>query len=91
MCQQDVTPASSCNLGGLDFSFQGVGGTSVSAPAFAGIMALVNQKQATSQVPRASPRRCQPSPIRTRQKAGFFFAGSELYFLRAACFRLYVQ
>jgi Pro-kumamolisin, activation domain/Bacterial Ig-like domain (group 3) len=51
MCQQDVTPASSCNLGGLDFSFQGVGGTSVSAPAFAGIMALVNQKQATSQVP----------------------------------------
>src|SRR5882672_1087960 len=37
MCQTDQLP---CNLN----SFFAVGGTSVSAPAFAGIMALVNQK-----------------------------------------------
>ena len=51
MCEHDLTPASSCNLSEFNFTFQGVGGTSVSAPAFAGIIALVNQKQATAQVP----------------------------------------
>jgi pro-kumamolisin-like protein/Big-like domain-containing protein len=40
-----------CDLTALDSTFQGVGGTSASAPAFAGIMALVNQKQATVQNP----------------------------------------
>jgi subtilase family serine protease len=49
VCQKDVTDAPSCNLS--DLTFQGVGGTSASAPAFAGIMALVNQSQATAQNP----------------------------------------
>ncbi|HKW63636.1 MAG TPA: Ig-like domain repeat protein [Candidatus Acidoferrum sp.] len=50
-CQSDQTISGpqTCNLntstGTLDFGV--VGGTSASAPAFAGIMALVNQKQAT--------------------------------------------
>jgi Pro-kumamolisin, activation domain/Bacterial Ig-like domain (group 3) len=51
MCERDLTPTGSCNLRQFGFTFQGVGGTSVSAPAFAGIIALVNQKQATAQVP----------------------------------------
>ena len=51
MCERDITGTSSCNLTSFPFTFQGVGGTSVAAPAFAGIMALVNQKQATSQNP----------------------------------------
>lgn len=58
MCQKDLTTPSqsSCNLSDLGFTFQGVGGTSVAAPAFAGIMALVNQGQATSTPPNPSPR-----------------------------------
>ena len=54
-CQSDqtISGAQTCNLntitGILDFGV--VGGTSASAPAFAGIMALVNQKQATSANP----------------------------------------
>ncbi len=53
MCQSDADKAgpTSCNLNSIDFTFQGVGGTSASSPAFAGIMALVNQKQATAQNP----------------------------------------
>ncbi|MGC1486130.1 MAG: protease pro-enzyme activation domain-containing protein, partial [Candidatus Acidiferrum sp.] len=51
VCQKDVTGTASCNLNNLGFTFQGVGGTSASAPAFAGIMALVNQSQATAQDP----------------------------------------
>jgi len=51
MCQADASGASSCNLSDFGFTFQGVGGTSASAPAFAGIIALVNQKQATAQIP----------------------------------------
>jgi Pro-kumamolisin, activation domain/Bacterial Ig-like domain (group 3) len=54
MCQSDVTTASSCSLINFGYSFQAVGGTSVAAPAFAGIMALVNQYQATVQ--NRSPR-----------------------------------
>jgi hypothetical protein len=45
VCEADdpsVTPATSCK--GTAFKFLGIGGTSVSTPAFAGIMALVNQK-----------------------------------------------
>lgn len=40
VCQSDVTNVCDLNSG----SFLGFGGTSVSSPAFAGIMALVNQK-----------------------------------------------
>ncbi len=44
-CQADAVPAGnppSCATSG-SFSFQGIGGTSASSPAFAGIMALINQ------------------------------------------------
>ena len=50
ICQQDANSSqggnnSSCNLTNDNFlDFQGVGGTSAAAPAFAGIMAMVNQK-----------------------------------------------
>ena len=46
MCQADANPdpASSCNLNAPYQDFQGVGGTSAPTPAFAGIIALVNQK-----------------------------------------------
>jgi subtilase family serine protease len=37
-----------CNLTGPNFNFTGVGGTSVSSPAFAGIVALVNQSEVTA-------------------------------------------
>jgi len=45
-CQADANqdPASSCNLISPFQDFQGVGGTSAPTPAFAGIIALVNQK-----------------------------------------------
>jgi hypothetical protein len=39
-----------CDLTSFGATIQGVGGTSASAPAFAGIMALVNQKQATNAI-----------------------------------------
>jgi hypothetical protein len=53
ICQSDVVnpPNPSCNLNNIGFTFQGFGGTSAAAPAFAGMMALVNQKQATLQNP----------------------------------------
>ncbi len=46
LCQSDAGffGAETCSL--TDFTFLGVGGTSASAPTFAGIMALVNQKMA---------------------------------------------
>ncbi len=50
VCEADdasVTPATSCK--GTSFKFLGIGGTSVSTPSFAGIMALVNQKTAQRQ------------------------------------------
>jgi hypothetical protein len=49
ICQADVVnpPNQTCSLNNFGFTYQGVGGTSASAPAFAGIMALVNQKQST--------------------------------------------
>lgn len=56
ICQKDVTGTASCNLGSPFFTFQGIGGTSASAPAFAGIMALVNQSQATTTPPNPAPR-----------------------------------
>ena len=52
VCQSDATVATSpCNLNAFTFTFEGVGGTSASAPAFAGIMALVNQKLASGSNP----------------------------------------
>ena len=51
LCEKDLTNQPSCNLNALGGTFQGAGGTSASAPAFAGIMALVNQSQATAQNP----------------------------------------
>jgi len=54
MCQRDATSTSSCSLVNFGFTFQAAGGTSIAAPAFAGIMALVNQYQVTAQNP--SPR-----------------------------------
>jgi subtilase family serine protease len=51
LCQSDASGTSSCNLNDFGYTFQGAGGTSVSTPAFAGIIALVNQKQATVQIP----------------------------------------
>ena len=49
ICQQDAnsgtgSSTSSCDLNSPFNDFQGVGGTSAAAPAFAGIMAMVNQK-----------------------------------------------
>jgi hypothetical protein len=44
VCQRDVTAMLPCTIN----IFQGVGGTSASSPAFAGIMALVNQSLATA-------------------------------------------
>jgi Pro-kumamolisin, activation domain/Bacterial Ig-like domain (group 3) len=49
ICQQDSntgtgSSTSSCDLNSPFNDFQGVGGTSAGAPAFAGVMALVNQK-----------------------------------------------
>jgi hypothetical protein len=46
ICQSDQTEGS-CNLGGQQFL--GFGGTSVSSPAFAGIMALINQHTGSRQ------------------------------------------
>jgi len=51
ICQSDASPADECALNTFGMTFEGVGGTSAAAPAFAGIMALVNQKQATGQNP----------------------------------------
>ena len=47
ICQADAVPAGgppSCAAFGQSFSFQAVGGTSASTPAFAAIMALINQQ-----------------------------------------------
>ena len=42
-CQADLTGVPSCNLSEAAYTFHIIGGTSASAPAFAGMMALVNQ------------------------------------------------
>src|SRR6202166_4562391 len=47
VCQKDFTGASSCDLNSPFLDFSGVGGTSGSVQAFAGIMALINQSQAS--------------------------------------------
>ena len=45
VCRADVVGASSCDPNNPSTRFLGIGGTSASAPAFAGIMALVNQQE----------------------------------------------
>jgi hypothetical protein len=52
-CQSDASAACNVSSGfaGPNLYFGMIGGTSASAPAFAGIMALVNQSQATTQNP----------------------------------------
>jgi hypothetical protein len=42
-CQADLTGIPSCNLNSPEYTFHVIGGTSASAPAFAGVMALLNQ------------------------------------------------
>ena len=50
ICEADaVGGGSSCNPTNPSTGFLGIGGTSASSPAFAGIMALVNQKTGTRQ------------------------------------------
>jgi hypothetical protein len=51
ICQKDFTGASSCDLNSPFLDFSGVGGTSGSVQAFAGIMALINQSQASGSDP----------------------------------------
>ena len=51
VCQKDFTSATACDLNSPFQDFEGVGGTSASVQAFAGIMALINQSQATGPIP----------------------------------------
>jgi Pro-kumamolisin, activation domain/Bacterial Ig-like domain (group 3) len=51
VCQKDFTGASSCDLNSPFLDFAGVGGTSGSVQAFAGILALINQSQANGSNP----------------------------------------
>ena len=63
ICQKDFTGSNSCDLNSPFMDFEGVGGTSASVQAFAGIMALINQSQATVQDP--APRRATPTTSST--------------------------
>jgi subtilase family serine protease len=50
VCQADqITSGTSCDPSDPETEFLGVGGTSASAPAFSGVMALVNQQTASAQ------------------------------------------
>jgi len=49
ICQSDASPTQSCDVSNPASDLQGYGGTSVASPAFAGIMALVNQKTGSPQ------------------------------------------
>jgi hypothetical protein len=44
ICESDAVNGASCNLNSPFTDFLGIGGTSASSPAFAGIMSIVNQK-----------------------------------------------
>jgi subtilase family serine protease len=59
VCQSDRTGVP-CNLNSYGYTFHLSGGTSASAPAFAGIMALVNQYQAAH---GGSPRQGNPNYV----------------------------
>jgi hypothetical protein len=47
VCEADAVPSNSCSPTG-SFSFLGVGGTSASAPSFAGILALIEQGESNA-------------------------------------------
>ena len=50
VCQQSTnSDGQPCSLAGPAYDFAGYGGTSISAPAFAGILSLVNQKTGSRQ------------------------------------------
>ena len=50
VCQQSINyDGQPCSLTGSTYDFAGYGGTSVAAPAFAGILSLVNQKTGSRQ------------------------------------------
>ncbi len=49
ICQSDQSASGSCDTTSPTTDLQGYGGTSVASPAFAGIMALVNQKMALTE------------------------------------------
>lgn len=48
VCQHDLT-GGACSLTAPSYDFVGLGGTSVASPAFAGIMAMVNQRSGVRQ------------------------------------------
>ena len=47
-CESDVTPDGTCNINNGDVMYNIAGGTSFASPAFAGIVALLNQKTGSS-------------------------------------------
>src|SRR5215472_147761 len=49
ICESDISQSGTCDVNAPFFDIAGFGGTSVASPAFAGIMALVNQKTGTRQ------------------------------------------
>ncbi len=49
ICQSDASQSGSCDITNPSTDLQGYGGTSVASPAFAGIMALVDQKTGSAQ------------------------------------------
>jgi hypothetical protein len=59
-CQKDLTSIQTCNLNSPFYTFHAIGGTSASAPAFAGVMALVNQYSAAH---GGSSRQGNPNPV----------------------------
>ena len=79
VCEADVppppgtTPPPSCATTG-SFSFQAAGGTSASAPAFAGIMALINQQQMNTAKLAGSGRQGNASPVLYKIAAAETFA-----------------
>ena len=48
LCEADALQGFTCNIGS-NYAFLAIGGTSASSPAFAGVMALVNQKTGSRQ------------------------------------------
>ncbi len=48
LCEADALQGHACNIGS-NYAFLAIGGTSASSPAFAGVMALVNQKTGSRQ------------------------------------------
>ena len=59
-CQKDLTYIQTCSLNSPFYTFHAIGGTSASAPAFAGVMALVNQYSAAH---GGSSRQGNPNPV----------------------------